>query len=234
MLSKRQGVQSPSVQASRHPESKPPSIQSQRDQGPSVQVSRVQASRVWASRHTKSKSPKSKLRYHASRVLLFQYTLKCYYWGKLTSSKRHTGKAGLWMHDLEAWTLDAWMLGLWTTGLWMVERLDSGCLDAGSLVAWITDQLLIATHWQLRRYIIGNSNLLLLDSIWKNVYLQLLSYCRKMVFQWTDDCNCCGEINSKPLKDWRLQLFFEKTNTLNDKMDPTFPRIKHSNLQRVK
>ena len=43
----------------------------------------------------------------------------------------HTGKDGLWMHGLDAWTLDASMFGLWTTG-----RVDSGRLDACTLDEW--------------------------------------------------------------------------------------------------
>ena len=46
---------------------------------------------------------------------------------------RHTRKAGLWMHGLDAWTLDARMLGLWTLALWMPGSLDSGSLDFGPL-----------------------------------------------------------------------------------------------------
>ena len=49
-----------------------------------------------------------------------------------------SSKAGIWTHDLDAWTLDAWTLGLrtlglWTHGLWTTGRLDSGCLDSGPL-----------------------------------------------------------------------------------------------------
>ena len=39
---------------------------------------------------------------------------------------RHTGKAGLWTHGLDAWNLDAWILGLWTLG----------CFDSGQLNTW--------------------------------------------------------------------------------------------------
>ena len=42
--------------------------------------------------------------------------------------KRHTGKAALWTHGLDAWTLGIWTLGLATTG-----RLDSGHLESGRL-----------------------------------------------------------------------------------------------------
>ena len=39
--------------------------------------------------------------------------------------KRHTGKAILWTHDLDAWTLQPWTLGLWTPGLRTPGRLDA-------------------------------------------------------------------------------------------------------------
>ena len=29
----------------------------------------------------------------------------------------------------------------------------------------------------------------------------MLSYNRKTALQWMDDCDCCGKINSKPLKE---------------------------------
>ena len=48
---------------------------------------------------------------------------------------------------------------------------------------------------------IGNSDFFLLESIWKNVYLQLLSYNRKTAFQRINDFNYCSKINSKPLKE---------------------------------
>ena len=32
--------------------------------------------------------------------------------------KRYTGKAGLWMHGLDAWTQDVWTLGLWALDAW--------------------------------------------------------------------------------------------------------------------
>ena len=44
---------------------------------------------------------------------------------------RHTKKAGLWTHGLDAWTLDPWTFGLWTPG-----HLDSGRLDARTLYPW--------------------------------------------------------------------------------------------------
>ena len=49
-----------------------------------------------------------------------------------------------------------------------------------------------------------------------------------------DDSNCCGKINSNPLKEGWLQLLLEKANNLNKKMDPTIPRIEHSNLEGEK
>ena len=60
--------------------------------------------------------------------------------------KRHTGKAALWTHGLDAWTLrlwktgrldsgrlGAWTLDDWKLGLWTLARLDSGRLDAYTL-----------------------------------------------------------------------------------------------------
>ena len=44
---------------------------------------------------------------------------------------KHIGKAGLWTHGLDAWTLGAMTLGLWTLG-----RLQSGRLDAWTLDDW--------------------------------------------------------------------------------------------------
>ena len=77
-------------------------------------------------------------------------------------SSGDTGKAGLWTHYLEAWTLglwrlgrldsecwmpgrleawtrDAWTLDDWTLGLWTTGRLDFGRLNAWTLDAWILD-----------------------------------------------------------------------------------------------
>ena len=39
---------------------------------------------------------------------------------------RHTGKAELWTHGLDAWTLEAWTPKTWTLA---PQRLDSGPLD---------------------------------------------------------------------------------------------------------
>ena len=63
--------------------------------------------------------------------------------------KRHTGKAALWTHGLDAWTLGLWKtgrldsgrLGAWTLDDWKLvlrtlARLDSGCLDAYTLEVW--------------------------------------------------------------------------------------------------
>ena len=50
--------------------------------------------------------------------------------------KRHTGKATLWTHGLDAQNLDAWTLGLCTLGLCKSGRLDSGRMDSASLDAW--------------------------------------------------------------------------------------------------
>ena len=60
--------------------------------------------------------------------------------------KRHTGKAALWTHGLDAWTLGhwkagrldsgrlgAWTLDDWKLGLLTLARLDSGRLDAYTL-----------------------------------------------------------------------------------------------------
>ena len=49
-----------------------------------------------------------------------------------------------------------------------------------------------------------------------------------------DDCNYCGEINSKLLKEAMTATALEKTTTLNKKMDATVHGIKHSNLKREK
>ena len=51
-------------------------------------------------------------------------------------SNRHTGKAVLWAHSLNSWTMDVWTLRLWTLGLWTIWRLGSGRLDSGRLDAW--------------------------------------------------------------------------------------------------
>ena len=56
----------------------------------------------------------------------------------------HNGKAGLWTHGLDAWTLDAGKLGLWTTG-----RLDPGRLNAWTLDAWTLND------WTLRLWKLG-------------------------------------------------------------------------------
>ena len=40
-----------------------------------------------------------------------------------------------------------------------------------------------------------------------------------------DGCNCCVEINSRPLKERMTQLLFEKANTLNKKGIQLFPRL---------
>ena len=40
---------------------------------------------------------------------------------------QHAGKARLWTHGLDAWTLGPWMTG----------RLDSGRLDAWTLNGWM-------------------------------------------------------------------------------------------------
>ena len=46
-----------------------------------------------------------------------------------------------------------------------------------------------------------------------------------------DGCNCCGKINSNPLKDGMTATALYKSKQPKKK-DPTIPGIKHSNLQR--
>ena len=60
----------------------------------------------------------------------------------------HSGKAGLWTHGLDAWTL----------GPWMSERLDFGRLDSGHLDAWTLDA------WKLGLWTIGHRTIGHLDS----------------------------------------------------------------------
>ena len=48
-------------------------------------------------------------------------------------ANKHTGKAGFWIHGLDAWTLNSelWTLALWTRARWLLTtcRLDSGRLN---------------------------------------------------------------------------------------------------------
>ena len=53
--------------------------------------------------------------------------------------KRHTGKAALWTHGLDAWTLRISTLGLRTTGHLDSGHLESGRLEVRALNAWALD-----------------------------------------------------------------------------------------------
>ena len=70
----------------------------------------------------------------------FLFTLRCLKL-RILDKIWHTGKAILWTHDLDAWTVGKWTLGIWTPRLWKLGRLFSGHLafgrlGAGTLVNW--------------------------------------------------------------------------------------------------